>query len=218
MALNCQCCPQFYPQSCDLIEVIQTKGVLIMDHQEKMNKWLDRTLRGEKGFQLLSGGQDGWNYQLEDQQGKVTSLAACVWEDNLIHVYHKWDEKEPLDTSKKFLAVVKDESKMIVAADGVGLFSFGMKDGSKEKYQALLFVQCDWYSTVVSATSNPPMVQVQSYVQDGVDPLATILPELFDHLVADYSGKEAAKNAGEIGPSDHVDLGQGASAGTEAQA
>lgn len=189
-----------------------------MDNQEKMNKWLTKSLRGEKGFQLLSGGQDGWSYQLEDQQGKVTSLAVCVWGDNLVHVYHKWDGKEPLDTNRKFLAVVKDESKMIIAVENVGLFPFGMKDGSKEKYQAVLFAQCDWYSTVISATSDPPMVHVQGYVQDGVDPLATILPELFDHLVVDYSGKEAAKNAGEVGPSDHVNLGQGTTAGTETQA
>ena len=178
-----------------------------MDNTEKFNKWLSKAIRGEKGYCLLSCGNDGWNYQLEAQQGAVTSLAVCIWENDQIHVYHKWDGKEPADTSKRILAVVKDESKLMVAVEGVGLFPFSSKDDQQGNCKAVLFVQCDWYSTVISATNAPAAVQVQSYVQDGIDPLSAIFSELFDHLAANCSGKEAVKDAGEVGPSIDVNMG-----------
>lgn len=195
-----------------------------MPDQEKMQKWINKVRQGEKNFLMLNHNEDSWKYQEEGQQDDVTFLMACIWDDELIHLYHKWDgTASSISTGGRFLAVVKDKDeknvRMMIATEKAGLFSFGMKEGFEDKCQALIFARCDdWLSIIITATNDPPTVQIQQYIQDETDPLATIFPELFDHLVGNYSRKEVAENAGETGPSGFTNLGKAAATGTETQA
>ena len=192
-----------------------------MENQEKLNRWLDKARLGSTDFQVLSRSQDGWNYRDGGQQDDVSFMVVGIWQDGKTFLYHKYDLNASINSGENFLAVIKDKdkAKMMIAVKNVGLFSFGMKDGATEKCKALLFARCSgWLSTIITATSDPPMVQVQQYIQDETDPLATIFPELFDHLVGNYSRKEVAENAGETGPSDFTNLGKAAATGTETQA
>lgn len=193
-----------------------------MDNQEKMQKWLEKARRGDKDFIVLNHGQDGWSYREQGQQDDVTMMLACIWEDDLIHLYHKWDQASSANTSGQFLAVVKDtgkgNTKMMIATENAELFTFGLKDGATDRCQALIFAQCDWLTTIIAATSDPAMVLVQHYIQDGSDPLAAILTELFDILAGNSSRKGGTESAGETRPSDSVDLGTGSATGAATQA
>ena len=193
------------------------KGVLTMSSaQEKLNKWLPRAFRGEEGFLLLSHDKDGWVLQVEDKRERIKSLAGGIWSDNQMHISWKSDGNTSIDDS--VFCVVKDNSKMMVAVKGVGIFSFGTKDDNTENCRAFFLVRCDWLTTLIAATSDPSMVLVQHYIQDGSDPLAVVLTELFDNLAGNSSRKGVAEDAGETRPSDSVDLGTGAAIRAATQA
>lgn len=186
--------------------------------EEKLNKWVSKALRGEKGFQLFSHGKDGCSFQDEDRRDKVTSFVGGIWDDDQIYVCRKFDEKTSIDSDEQLFCVIKDETKLIVAIQNVGIFSFGLKDGDTENCRAFFLVQCGWFITLITATNDPSMVLVRSYVHDGQDPLSAILPELFDHLAGNYLKKEVAANARETRPSDSADLGTDTATGATTQA
>ena len=144
-----------------------------MENQEKLDNWLDKVHQGKENYLVLNHSPDGWNFQDEGQQDQLTFLLAAIWRNDKIYLYHKYDAKASIDVGENFLTVVKDKdtdkAKMMIAVKNVGLFSFGMKSGSTEKCEALLFARCDdWLSTIVAATSDPPMVQVQQIVAVGL--------------------------------------------------
>lgn len=193
------------------VSISQSEKGLTMDKQEKMSRWLEKARRGEKGFLLLICNKDGWTCQIEGEQDKVISLVGGIWADNRMYVCCKFDGNTSTDDSdERVFCVVKDDSKMMVAVENVGIFPFGLKDGNTENCRAFFLVQCDWLTTLIAATSNPSMVRIQHYIYDGSDPLAAILTELFDHWACNPSRKGVAENAGETRPSDSPDLGTGA--------
>lgn len=178
-----------------------------MAKQEKFNQWLTKAIKGKQGYQLVSYGRDGPKYQFEDQEGDVASMSACIWDKNQIYLHITYDGSTSVDTSQRMFAVAKDGEGLMVAVNE-WLFSFKEKNDSKDNCNAVIFIQCGCISTLITATHNPPTFLVRDYVPDQADPLSIILPDLFNHLTANYQKKEAGDDAREAGSTANVDLGR----------
>lgn len=165
--------------------------------ENKLAKWVDKTQRGEKGFQGYTCGPNGNLYLGEGVSDEIISAIAYLWRGNRILAHHVWGEEKTSSEGCELVAVLKEKKKLLLMDKDAGVFASGASEDSEEAAtRAVLYFRCKGIATLIAASSDLPTAQVVEYLLDEeYDPLQMVLHDLLGHIPTGIQGEEAADNA-----------------------
>lgn len=166
-----------------------------MSSEVKFKEWLEKLIRGEKGYEGICRREGKLLYQMEDYVENVTELFVYIWKDRQM-IFEKIWKRENKEENPLPCFIIKKHRKMLFYDGKDKLYNFGFekKNSQKPKEFIVIYYKLDDEGTFIVASSEVPEIRQLSYIQEykEADAMQEFLASIKQHMFT--NGKEVIGN------------------------
>lgn len=136
-----------------------------MNSKEKFKNWLEKAVKGEKGYEAIISQNSLLQYYYENYKDEAEQMAVVIWKDNQpIYYFSKGADKKS-EVPEALSIVIKKEKKMIFYDGKEMIYTFGLEN-EDENIMIMIFYQFHNSGSFIIGSSRARELQIFNYLKN----------------------------------------------------
>lgn len=139
-----------------------------MQKETKFENWIQKSIEGEKGFEIVYCNNGEWRWRAENYKDDIVSLVIVLWRNQEIKFTYVWDrDKEKISNEQNELKFVIKSNKKLMLFDGINeIFTFGFENDVENDESIMIFYQHEESGSFIVASTKAPEIRMERYLKN----------------------------------------------------